>query len=56
MNLELSDTERDLLRKIVETYRSDLRHTIAATQRGTGDLHAEEDQLDRLLEKLGRGG
>jgi hypothetical protein len=54
MNLELSDGERDLLQRVVEIYLSDLRQTIAATQRGTSGLHAEEDMIKGLLAKISR--
>lgn len=52
MNLELSSTERDLLKKILASYLSELRHTIAATKRGTGDLHAEEDMIKGLQMRI----
>ncbi len=52
MTLELDQTERDLLNKVVQSYLSDLRQTIAATQRHTEALHAEEDMLLRLQERL----
>lgn len=52
MNLELSGDERNLLQKIIRTYLSDLRQTIAATQRGTAGLHAEEDMINRLLTRV----
>jgi hypothetical protein len=53
MNIDLSETERDLLTKIMRSYLSELRGTIAAT-RGTSDLHAEEEQINALLAKLSR--
>lgn len=56
MNLELSAAERDLLTRILESYRSELRQTIAATQRGTSGLHAEEDMINGLLAKVAREG
>ena len=52
MNLEMSGDERNLLQKIIETYLSDLRQTIAATQRGTSSLHAEEEMINRLLRRV----
>ena len=39
MTIELSQSERVLLRKIFESYLSELRHTIAATKRGTSSMH-----------------
>jgi hypothetical protein len=53
MTLELDPAELDLLRKIARSYLSDLRQTIAATQRGTGDMHHEEEILNALLAKVG---
>ena len=52
MNIELSSAERDLLQKILASYLSDLRHTIAATKRGTADLHAEEDMIKSLQTRI----
>ena len=54
MQLEISQAECDLLAKIVGVYLSDLRQTIAATQRGTSALHAEEDMIKGLLAKIAR--
>lgn len=52
MSLELSEAERDLLKKIVQSYLSELRQTISATQRGTSGMHAEEDMINGLLGKV----
>jgi hypothetical protein len=52
MTLELDQTERALLLKVVRSYLSDLRQTIAATQRHTEGLHEEEDMLVRLQDRL----
>ena len=52
MSIELSDAERDLLQKILASYLSELRHTIAATKRGTSGLHAEEDLIKGLQTRI----
>lgn len=52
MTVDLTSEERDLILKIIETYLSELRHTIAATQVGTSDLHQEEDRIKALQHKL----
>ena len=52
MNIELSTEERDLLKKILASYLSELRHTIAATKRGTSGLHAEEDMIKELQVRI----
>jgi hypothetical protein len=53
MNIELNQAERDLLQKVIDTYLSELRQTIAATKRGTSTLHEEEELLKGLQTKLG---
>jgi hypothetical protein len=52
LTLELSLAERDLLRKILESYVSELRHEIAATKRDTSQMHAEENLIRDLQAKL----
>jgi hypothetical protein len=52
MTIELSAAERDLLQKILASYLSELRHTIAATKRGTSGLHAEEDMIKGLQVRI----
>ena len=52
MTIELSVAERDLLQKILASYLSELRHTIAATKRGTSGLHAEEDMIKGLQVRI----
>jgi hypothetical protein len=52
MTIELSAQERDLLRKILDSYLSELRQEIAATKRDTATLHAEEDLVKALQRKL----
>jgi hypothetical protein len=50
--IELSQPERDLLTKILDSYLSDLRQTIAATKRDTALLHAEENLVKDLQRRL----
>jgi len=52
MHIELNSAERDLLQKVIESYLSELRQTIAATQRGTSELHEEEELLRGLQAKV----
>jgi hypothetical protein len=52
MMIDISSTERDLLKKILDSYVSELRQTIAATKRETSPLHAEEDLVKALQKKL----
>ena len=52
MTIELSAAERDLLKKVLDSYLSDLRYTIAATKRGTADLHTEEDLIKGLQMRI----
>ncbi len=52
MNLDLSVPERDLLRKILDSYLSELRLDIAATKRETAPLHVEENLIKELQRKL----
>lgn len=52
MTMEISVAERDLLKKILDSYLSELRHEIAATKRDTPPLHAEEDLVNELRRKL----
>jgi hypothetical protein len=54
MSLDLSDAERGLLTKIMTSYLSELRQTIAASK-GNAELHTEEDQINALLAKLSEG-
>jgi hypothetical protein len=52
MTIDLTVAERDLLRKVLDSYLSELRHDIAATKRDTGGLHAEENLINELQTKL----
>ncbi|HLX28500.1 MAG TPA: hypothetical protein VKV24_08455 [Casimicrobiaceae bacterium] len=52
MTVDLTTAERDLLKKILDSYLSELRHDIAATKRDTDTLHAEERVINALQKKL----
>jgi hypothetical protein len=52
MMFEVSLAERDLLKKILESYLSELRQAIAATKRDTSPLHAEENLVKELQKKV----
>jgi len=52
MMTELSVAERDLLKKILGSYLSELRQAIAATKRDTSPLHAEESLVKELQKKV----
>jgi len=52
MVLEVSAEERDLLRKILDSYLSELRLEVAATKRDTSSLHGEEDLVKGLQKKV----
>jgi hypothetical protein len=50
--IELSAAERDLLKRILDSYLSELRQAIAATKRDTSPLHAEEEMIKGLQQKV----
>jgi hypothetical protein len=52
MMIEVSLAERDLLKKILDSYLSELRQAIAATKRDTSLLHAEENLVKELQKKV----
>lgn len=52
MVIELSPQERDVLKKVLDSYLSELRHVIAATKRDTAQLHTEENLVKDLQRKL----
>ncbi|HEX7385102.1 MAG TPA: hypothetical protein VF291_12380 [Burkholderiaceae bacterium] len=52
MTIDVSPAERELLKKILDSYLSELRQTIAATKRDTSQLHAEEALVKELQKKL----
>lgn len=55
MTIELSAQECALLKRILDSYLSELRQAIAATKRDTSALHAEEDLVKALQSKLTAG-
>jgi hypothetical protein len=52
MTIDLSSAERGLLKKILDSYLSELRQEIAATKRDTSPLHEEENLIKGLQQKL----
>ncbi len=52
MKIDVSVAERDLLKKILDSYLSELRQAIAATKRDTSPLHAEENLVRELQKKV----
>ncbi len=52
MIIELSAAEQDLLKKILDSYLSELRLEVAATKRSTSSLHEEEDLVKGLQKKV----
>jgi hypothetical protein len=52
MNLEINDKERDLLKKVLESYLSELRLEIRATKGDKLTMHGEEDLVKKLVEKM----
>ncbi len=52
MIMEMSVAERDVVKKIIDSYLSELRLEIAATKRDTSSLHEEEEMLKELKKKV----
>lgn len=52
MMMEVSAVERELLKKILDSYLSELRLEIAATKRSTSPLHEEEELVKGLQKKV----
>ena len=52
MMIDVNPAQRDLLKKILDSYLSELRHEIAATKRETSPMHAEENLIKDLQQKL----
>jgi hypothetical protein len=52
MLLELNMVERDLVKRIVESFLSELRLEIRETKGDKVSLHGEEDLLKTLINKL----
>ena len=53
MLLELNAAERDLIRRILESFLSELRLEIRETKGDKVSLHGEEELLKTLINKLG---
>jgi hypothetical protein len=52
MTIDLTLPECNLLRKVLDSYLSELRTDIAATKRATGSMHAEENLIIELQRRL----
>jgi hypothetical protein len=52
MNIEVSAAERDLLKKVLESYLSELRLEIRETKRDKTSLREEEGLIKGLLQKV----
>ena len=52
MNIEVSDQERDVLKKAVEAYLSETRLEVRETKGDKSTLHEEENLLKEILKKL----
>ncbi len=52
MPIEVSVTERELLKKILNSYLSELRLEIVETKHDKSSLHEEENLVRGLLQKV----
>ncbi len=52
MAIDVNDKERNLLKKILESYLSELRLEIVETKHDKSSLHEEENLLKGLLQKV----
>lgn len=52
MQLDVSTEERDLIKKALDSYLSELRLEIVETKHDKSGLHKEEDLLKGILKKL----
>jgi hypothetical protein len=52
MNIEISTTERDVIKRVLTSYLSELRVEIRETKGDKTSLHEEENLIKRLLERL----
>lgn len=52
MTIDLTVAECDLLKKVLDSYLSELRTEIAATKRATRELHEEETMIEEVQRKL----
>jgi hypothetical protein len=54
MSIELSAKELELLKKVIDSYLSELRLEIVETKHDKSSLHAEEELLKGLLQKVSK--
>ncbi|MGO9378721.1 MAG: hypothetical protein ACLPN1_17065 [Dissulfurispiraceae bacterium] len=54
MSVELSVKELDLLKKVLDSYLSELRLDIVATKHDKSSLHEEETLVKGLLQKVSK--
>ena len=54
MNIEVSDTEQGLLKKVLDSYLSELRLEIRETKGEKASLHEEEILIKGLLQKVAK--
>ncbi len=52
MNIELNVAERDLLKRVLDSYLSELRLEIRETKGDKKSLHGEEDLIKELLKRI----
>ena len=52
ITIDLTVAECDLLKKVLDSYLSELRTEIAATKRATRELHEEETMIEEVQRKL----
>jgi len=52
MNIEVSDKERDIMKKAIDAYLSETRLEVRETKGDKSMLHEEENLLKGLLKKL----
>ena len=52
MNFEVSVMERDLMKRVLESYLSELRLEIRETKGDKTSLHGEEDLIKGLVKKI----
>jgi hypothetical protein len=54
MNIEVSITEQGLLKKVLDSYLSELRLEIRETKGDKSALHEEENLINGLLQKVSK--
>jgi hypothetical protein len=55
MNFELSVTEHELIKRVLESHLSELRLEIRETKGDKSSLHGEEDLVKELIKKFTQG-